>query len=55
MELKCPHVESTAYLCDREAAYSVNGVVWCHIHARRLIWRLIPSGKIVTFSGKEMD
>lgn len=36
-DLKCPFPESTKYLCDREAAYSLDGAVYCHIHARRLI------------------
>jgi len=38
-QLKCPYLESTRYLCDREAAYAIDAVVWCHIHARQLMLR----------------
>ena len=35
--LKCPHIESTKFLCDRDASYQVNGTVYCQIHAERLL------------------
>ena len=35
--LKCPHIESTKFLCDRDASYQVNGTVYCQIHAQRLL------------------
>ena len=35
--LKCPHIESTKFLCDRTADYQVNGTVYCQIHAQRLL------------------
>ena len=35
--LKCPHIESTKFLCDRDASYQVNGTVYCQIHAKRLL------------------
>ena len=37
MTLKCPHIESERFTCDREASYSIDGVVYCSIHARRLM------------------
>ena len=33
---KCPIIESSEFLCDRPAAYEINGVVVCETHARRL-------------------
>ena len=36
-QLKCPQIESRMYLCDREADYQIDGVVYCQIHARRLM------------------
>ena len=38
-QLKCPHIESTQFLCDREATYQIDNVVYCCIHARRLMLR----------------
>ena len=35
--LRCPHRESTKFLCDREANYQVDGTVYCQIHAQRLL------------------
>ena len=35
--LRCPEIESTKFLCDREASYQVNGTVYCQIHAQRLL------------------
>ena len=35
--LKCPHIESTKFLCGRTANYQINGTVYCQIHARRLL------------------
>ena len=35
--LKCPRIESSEYLCDREASYCVDGVVYCERHARRIM------------------
>ena len=32
---KCPAIESSKFLCDREAEYQIEGTVWCNIHARR--------------------
>lgn len=37
MTLQCPHIESTRFLCDRAASYQIDGVVYCPIHARRLM------------------
>jgi len=37
MTLKCPQIESARFTCDREASYQVEGVVYCRIHARRLM------------------
>ena len=36
-DLRCPHRESTKFLCDREASYQVDGTVYCQIHAQRLL------------------
>tara|TARA_R110002012_G_scaffold258026_1_gene438350 strand:+ start:384 stop:551 length:168 start_codon:yes stop_codon:yes gene_type:complete len=36
-DLRCPHRESTKFLCDREANYQVDGTVYCQIHAQRLL------------------
>ena len=35
--LKCPHIESSRYLCDRAALYSIHGIVVCAVHARRIM------------------
>ena len=35
--LRCPHRESTKFLCDREASYQIDGTVYCQIHAQRLL------------------
>ena len=32
---KCPSIESSQFLCDREAEYQLEGTVWCNFHARR--------------------
>jgi hypothetical protein len=37
MIFKCPQIESANYLCDREANYQIDGVVYCQIHAKRLM------------------
>ena len=37
MQYKCPAIESTKYLCDRVAEYQIEGTVWCHTHARRVL------------------
>lgn len=31
----CPEIESGDFLCDRPAAYVVEGTGNCHVHARR--------------------
>jgi|6_EtaG_2_1085325.scaffolds.fasta_scaffold04353_10 hypothetical protein len=36
-ELKCPQIESNAYLCDRAGEYQVDGTIYCARHARRLM------------------
>jgi len=35
--LKCPQIESSQYLCDRPAEYHIDGTIYCHHHARRLM------------------
>lgn len=35
--LKCPRIESSEYLCDREASYYIDGIVYCVHHARRVM------------------
>lgn len=36
--LKCPQIESSSkYLCDRPAEYHIDGTIYCHHHARRLM------------------
>ena len=35
--LRCPEIESTKFLCDREASYQIDGTVYCQIHAQRLL------------------
>ena len=37
MIFKCPYIESAEFTCDREASYQIDGVVYCQIHARRLM------------------
>ena len=37
MKLKCPYIESSEYLCEREAEYQVDGTVYCGRHARYLM------------------
>jgi hypothetical protein len=37
MRLKCPARESSEFLCDRVAEYQLNGIIYCEIHARRII------------------
>jgi hypothetical protein len=37
--IKCPAIESSKFLCDREAEYLIEGTLYCNIHARRLIER----------------
>ena len=39
MEFKCPARESSEFLCDRVAEYQIEGTMWCHIHARRVMER----------------
>ena len=44
-QLKCPQIESANFLCDREASYQIDGVIYCEIHARRIMkaklnWKL---------------
>ena len=36
-QLKCPSIESSKFLCDREAFYQIDGIVYCQIHARRIM------------------
>ena len=36
-ELKCPAWESSEFLCDRVAEYQLNGIIYCEIHARRIM------------------
>jgi hypothetical protein len=35
--VKCPAIESSRYLCDRRAEYSIGGTIYCATHARRLM------------------
>ena len=35
--VKCPAIESSTFLCDRNAEYLIEGTLWCGIHARRLM------------------
>jgi hypothetical protein len=37
LELRCLHIESSEYLCDRRAEYQIDGTVYCARHARRLM------------------
>ena len=37
LELRCPQVKSSEYLCDRTAEYQVDGTIYCKRHARRLM------------------
>jgi len=34
---RCPAIESSKFLCDRIAEYQIEGTMWCHIHARRVM------------------
>ena len=36
-DLKCPRIETSKYLCDREARYYIDGIVYCVHHARRVM------------------
>jgi hypothetical protein len=38
-KIKCPAIESSEYLCDRNAEYLIQGTLWCGRHARRLMER----------------
>lgn len=38
-KIKCPAIESSRFLCDREAEYLVEGTLYCGIHTRRLMER----------------
>ena len=42
-QLKCPSRESSEFLCDRDAVYQVDGTVFCNIHARRAIERILEA------------
>lgn len=35
--IKCPSIESSEFLCNRNAEYLIRGTLWCGIHARRLM------------------
>jgi hypothetical protein len=35
--MKCPARESSKFLCGRVAEYQIDGTVWCHIHASRIV------------------
>jgi hypothetical protein len=37
LELRCPQIESSEYLCDRVGEYQVDGTIYCARHARRLM------------------
>ena len=37
--IKCPSIESSKFLCDREAEYLIEGTLYCNKHARRLMER----------------
>jgi len=40
LDMKCPSIESSEFLCDREAFYQIDGIVYCQIHARRIMTRI---------------
>jgi len=37
LELKCPQIESSEYLCDRTAGYQIDGTIYCAHRARQLM------------------
>jgi len=39
-KIKCPAIESSNFLCDRNAEYLIEGTLWCGIHARRMMERI---------------
>ena len=41
LELRCPQIESSEYLCDRAGEYQVDGTIYCARHARRLMAKKI--------------
>ena len=36
-KLKCPALESSEHLCDRDAEYQINGTIYCLRHAQRIM------------------
>ena len=46
--LKCPRIESSWRLCDDEASYCIDGVVYCRRHA----WFIMENTRQPEWKGK---